>query len=360
MSRLLSVVGFVAVLFGVAYFVKHYTLDVKRDETGKLQSATVTPKEMPAAPAAAGEATGQPVAATTAATPGAAAPGAAAASKRSLPPIRIATFNTTHLNDAKLADQQVTQVLTRLFPKFDLIAVQDIQAPNQGPLVRLIEQINAASGRKFRFVTAPNAGLDADNQYSAFIFDDAKLAIDHSLAYWVQDPAGLFRHVPLVASFCARGPSPEEAFTFKLVNVRIDRDRLGELDSLDDVFRAVRDDSSREDDVIVLGDFGVESNGPGEENFGEFGAMLDLTAVVHDVPTTLRARKPVDNILFDRRATAEFTGRAGVTDLMREFDLTMRESLEVSNHQPVWAEFDVYEGGKTAHLAEGGGQPARK
>ena len=35
--------------------------------------------------------------------------------------------------------------------------------------------------------------------------------------------------------------------------------------------------------------------------------------------------------------------------MMREFELTMPEALEVSEHLPVWAEFSVYEGGQAGH-----------
>jgi hypothetical protein len=63
--------------------------------------------------------------------------------------------------------------------------------------------------------------------------------------------------------------------------------------------------------------------------------------------------------LFDRRATAEFTGRSGVDDLIREFDLSMREAVETSDHLPVWAEFSVYEGGQAGHVASDQPNPSR-
>jgi hypothetical protein len=57
-----------------------------------------------------------------------------------------------------------------------------------------------------------------------------------------------------------------------------------------------------------------------------------------------------DNILFDRRATVEYTGRSGVLDMIRELDLTRQEALEVSEHLPVWAEFSSYENGQASHV----------
>jgi hypothetical protein len=61
-----------------------------------------------------------------------------------------------------------------------------------------------------------------------------------------------------------------------------------------------------------------------------------------------------DNILFTQPATAEFTGGAGVVDLMEMFQLTEQQALEVSDHLPVWGEFSIYEGGS------GGGRLATR
>ena len=48
-----------------------------------------------------------------------------------------------------------------------------------------------------------------------------------------------------------------------------------------------------------------------------------MTPLLSGVPTTVRGANLLDNILLDRRATCEFTGRVEVVDMMREFDLTM-------------------------------------
>ncbi len=67
--------------------------------------------------------------------------------------------------------------------------------------------------------------------------------------------------------------------------------------------------------------------------------------------TNTRRDKMYDNIVFDRRATTEFTGKWGVVDLAREFGLTQQAALEVSDHCPVWAEFSAYEGGVASTAA---------
>jgi hypothetical protein len=184
-------------------------------------------------------------------------------------------------------------------------------------------------------------------RYAAFLFDGSLVEIDRSKVYSVEDPHSRLLQRPLVASFRARGPKPAEAFTFTLINVLVDPARAAtEVDVLADVFRVVRDDGYGEDDVILLGD--LESN---VENLGRLAAIPYLTWAISGISTTTRGTRLVDNLLFDARATSEFTGRSGVMDLMAEFEVSMREAIEISDHLPVWAEFEVYEGGRGGHVA---------
>ena len=262
--------------------------------------------------------------------------------------IRVATMNLGPLDQNKLGKRYVAGRLVELIRQFDVVAVQDVRARNQGLLVEFVEQINAG-GRYYDFAVLPSVGRDPVEQYAAFLFDRATVQIDRSTVYPVQDPAGRFRREPLVASFRARGPGPTEAFTFTLINVHTDpAQATAELDLLDDVFRAVRDDGRGEDDVILLGDLAAD-----DRHLGQLGEVANITWAISGIPSTTRGTRLVDNVLFDRRATCEFTGRSGVVDLMRQFDLSMREAVEVSDHLPVWAEFSVYEGGQAGHVPDG-------
>ena len=128
-----------------------------------------------------------------------------------------------------------------------------------------------------------------------------------------------------------------------------------ELDALADVYRAVRDRSAKgadgrsEDDIILLGD--LESD---DSHLGQLNHLLGVAPPVSGLPSTVRGTQLLDNILLDRRATREFTGRVEVVDMLREFELTMTDAMaaamEVSEHLPVWAEFSVYEGGQPGHV----------
>ncbi|MBI1900398.1 MAG: endonuclease/exonuclease/phosphatase family protein [Planctomycetia bacterium] len=262
--------------------------------------------------------------------------------------VRVATFNVQVFGQKKLEDAAVMQVLAETVRRFDVVAIQEIRSQQQDVMPRFTAMINAG-GRKYDFIVGPRLGRTTSLEQYAFVFDTERIEHDPSSVYTVGDPGDRLHREPLVASFRARGPPPEQAFTFTLVNVHTDPDSADleqELAALDDVVRAVRSDRRGEDDVIVLGDFNAD-----HEHLGELGAVPGIAAAIRGVPTNTRKTEQYDNVLFHGQATVEFTGRSGVLDLLTEFKLTPEQALDVSDHFPVWAEFSVYEGGRGTPLA---------
>ncbi len=268
--------------------------------------------------------------------------------------IRVAAVHLGPFDQHKLSKPHVVGCIAQVIRQFDVVAIQDVRARNQSLLVEFVERVNS-EGRHYDFAAPPGVGREPVEQYSAFLFDEATVQIDRRAVYSVEDEADRLCNKPLVASFIARAAKSEEAFTFTLVNVHTDRTQVSaEVDLLDDVFRAVRDDGRMEDDVILLGYVGADI-----QHLGQLAQVPGITWAISDEPTTTRGTRLVDNILFDRRATTEFSGRTGVLDLMRQFNLTLREAVEISDHLPIWAEFSIYEGGQAGHVAGGAGVTTR-
>jgi hypothetical protein len=260
--------------------------------------------------------------------------------------IRIASFDIQKFDAAKLGNPKVMKTVLDVIRRYDVVAIQGIATPRDDLMPQLVEQLNVG-GRHFDFAISPRSVRDAAPEQFAFVFDAASVEVDRSTIYAVEDPGRLMRRDPLVATFRVRGPDAREAFTFMLVNVHVDPERAtGELNVLADVYRAVRNNGLGEDDVIVLGNFGADSR-----RLGPLGQLPNMTAALSMVPTTTQGTKMFDNILFNRDATTEFTGRCGVVDLMQECGLTLPQALEVSDHLPIWAEFSIYEGGQTGRMA---------
>jgi len=332
MGRIIVVATVTVLGIGGWYASANYSLEVHRSVEGKFQYVRIVPRTAAGSVPSEGAADLPPAAPTR-------------------PAIRLATFNLDGLDDNRLANPKVCDSLVRILSRFDVVAVQNIHSGNRGVLMRLKDQINA-TGRCFDFVTCPTLDRDPVEIYNAMLFDATTVEVDPLTVHSVDAPPGTFHVRPLVAEFRVRGPPPSEAFTFMLVNVLVDPRRgPQELDSLADVFRAARDsgragDSGRvEDDIIMLGD--LESD---PEHCGRLGRVPGLAAAVNGIPTTTRGTRVSDNILFDRRATVEYTGRSGVLDMIRELDLTPQEALEISEHLPVWAEFSSYENGQSSHV----------
>lgn len=322
MRKLFNLLVLAGLVGGTWYFLNHYQIH-------GLESLQIKPRSSEAAK-----------------DPQPPSPDPPAATPAQCPKIRIASVNLRPLDQTKLGKAHVVGRLVEIFRAFDLIAIQGVISRNQSPLVYLVERINA-DGLHYDFATTPQVGTEPVEQYSALVFNRSTLEIDRSTVAQVEDPARRFRRPPLMASFRTRGPAPNEAFTFTIVNIDTDPDQATvELSLLDEVFRAVRDDGRGEDDVILLGYLSSA-----DQPLTQLARIPNITSAISSLPTTTRGTRVSENIFFDSRATNEFSGRAGVMDLMRQFNLSAREAVEVSDHLPIWAEFSVYEGGQAGHIA---------
>jgi deoxyribonuclease-1-like protein len=270
--------------------------------------------------------------------------------------IKIASFNIQVFGEKKVNDPGIVDVLIKVCRHFDIIAIQEIRAEQQNVLPRFLQALNA-DGSRYEFVIGPRLGRTTSKEQYAFIFDAASIEVDRNQLYTLDDPDDLLHREPLVGHFRVRGPLPEQAFTFKLVNIHTDPDEVvKELSVLDDTFYAVRDnDGIVEDDVILLGDLNAD-----DKHLGELGLIPNLGHVIANQPTNTLGTQQYDNILFDIRSTVEITGRGGVFDFMREYNLSQTEAELVSDHLPVWAEFSVFEGGRSPEVAEREAGPAAR
>jgi endonuclease/exonuclease/phosphatase family metal-dependent hydrolase len=262
--------------------------------------------------------------------------------------IRIASFNIRVFGEQKLSDPEAMRVIVAILQNFDLVAIQEIRSVSD-VLPRLMAMLNEGGKYHYDYAIGPRLGRTNSKEQYAFIFDTASIEIDRYQLYTVDDPDDLLHREPLVGWFRARGPRPEQAFTFSLATVHTDPDETDqELDVLDDVFFKVRDDPRRgEDDVILVGDFNAKAS-----KLRQLGQIKGLVKIVTgETPTNTLHTAQYDNILFHETATTEFTGRGGVFDFLRQYNLSLDQAQRVSDHLPVWAEFSVYEGGQPQPLA---------
>ncbi len=260
--------------------------------------------------------------------------------------IRVASFNIQVYGKTKAGKQHVMDILARILRQFDVIAIQEIRSRDQSVLPQLVDIINA-DGRHYDYAIGPRLGNTTSKEQYAYIFDTASIELDRFQLYTVNDPDNQLHREPYIGWFRVRGPEADQAFTFSLANLHTDPDVAEEeVSKVGDIYRVVRDDGRQEDDVIVLGDFNASA-----EEIATWANFPGMSVVVGFGPTNTRGTEQYDNVLFHEQATNEFTGRGGVFDFKKAYNLTLEQALEVSDHLPVWAEFSIYEGGSPGRIA---------
>jgi hypothetical protein len=240
--------------------------------------------------------------------------------------IRVASFK---LETAGAAGDLV--LTADICQQFDVVAIQN---HSQLSIPLLVAELNRR-GYDFRFVDRQES-----NRLAAVIFNQQVVLLDEQHAYTVNDPEDLFLYEPLVAWFRASQPPDDQAFTFTLVNLQLSAERPDqEIAALGELFRAIRLDGRGEDDVILAGDF--YSSG---KQLRRIASVSGVSAAISGVATNTRANSQLDNLLFDHKATTEYTGVSGVFDFMIRFNMTLRDAMQISQRLPVWADFSAVEG----------------
>lgn len=257
----------------------------------------------------------------------------------------IGSYNIQVFGQSKLQNQPVMDYLAEIALRFDVLAIQEIRSAQQDVLPRYVAIINAY-GAKFSYIIGPRLGRTTSKEQYAFVYDSERLE-PIGTPFTVPDPNDVLHREPFVARFRVRSNDPDNAFTFALINIHTDPDETDiELNVLDDVYRYVRKQLPEEDDVILLGDLNVN-----ERKLGELGQVPGIGYVIANQATNTRGTATYDNILFDQMSTQEFTGRSGVFRVDREYGLTIEQTLQISDHFPIWAEFSARE--SSSRLASG-------
>ena len=256
-------------------------------------------------------------------------------------PLRVASWALDGLGPTKLRNPVCQRYITQVIEKFDVVALQQIASIERDLIPRLVDMINR-SGRRFDFVVGKPTGPNDRLEQLAFVFDTERVVVDRRQTYSVQDPTNEMTFDPLVGWFRAIGPADSKAWTFSLVNVRIDLARApSEVAILPSMLKAIHQDGRGEDDVVLTGLFQADD----AYLLGTF-QQAGMVAAVESRPTDIFGRYQTSNLILRDSVTSEFMGRGGVYEFLRIYELTEAEAEVVTSHLPVYAEFSVVEGGQ--------------
>ncbi len=263
--------------------------------------------------------------------------------------LRIASWALDGYGPTKLASDLARANLVRIVRQFDVIALQQVSSQQMDLVPRMVDAINESSlgggGPVYDYVLGPPTGPKDHRELMVILFNPARVRVDRTQTYTVADPDNQLTYDPLVAWFRAAEPNVNDAWTFSLVNVRVELSRAPqEVAVLGQLFKSVREDGRGEDDVIVAGLFQADDSYLLPVIAGE-----KIQAAVTSTPTDIFGRHQTSNVLYDSRMTAEAIGRGGVYDFLRVYNLSVAQSQTVSSYLPVYAEFTPLEGSPISH-----------
>jgi len=258
----------------------------------------------------------------------------------------IGSFNMQRLGPTKLKDQWVMEHYADIIRRFDVLALEEVTSSDQNTLPALLQHVNA-NGARYSYTLSPPVGRTPKylEQYT-FVFDTTRVSSRQEACFLMRDDEDLLHREPWVARFAtvANIPNP---FTFVLINIHTDPNEVAsELKTLAQVYTNVSNyfyhvgpGEYPEDDVMLLGDLNADPS----KFQNNLSLLPNVIPTINGIPTNYCRTKTNDNLLLNRATTGEFTGRSGALDLGYLYSISTDEAHKISDHQPIWAEFSIYE-----------------
>jgi len=246
--------------------------------------------------------------------------------------VSIATFNIRIFSNNSRDDKELYQICN-LLKEFDFIAIQEVR--DTEILDRTVSMLKNQFNLNYEYLASPKIGRGVKEIYAFLYRTDKVEYLKESFVF--SDEKDLFMREPFFAKFKA------ENFDFYVISIHAVygdsiTKRRAEALLLDDIYLTVQN-LNDENDIILLGDFNLS---PDDKGFVELLEIPDMMYLNGSIPTSIKD-KLYDNIFFQSNYTKEFTGKFGVV----KFDEVMfgnddkKASLMVSDHRPLWAEFDI-------------------
>jgi endonuclease/exonuclease/phosphatase family metal-dependent hydrolase len=248
--------------------------------------------------------------------------------------LKLASWNIRIFSKSR-NDKELQEICKNLI-NYDFTAIIELRDEE---ILKRTENTLAGMGRNYDYQISNEVGRGVKERY-AFLYDKAKVALVTPGKIY-SDKGDNFIREPYYASFRSG------KFDFTIIATHIvwgDKisERRAEIQKLAEVYKKIQNDDPSEQDVILVGDFNSE---PDDEK--AFSRLRSIPSMVNlfDLPqkTVIFDSNLYDNIWFQSKYVKEYNGQKGIN----KFDETdfgnndKKASLAVSDHRPVWAEFNT-------------------
>ena len=251
--------------------------------------------------------------------------------------LRIGAFNIQVFGISKASKPEVMDVLADIIRTYDVIAIQEIRDKSQTALPALVDLTNS-DGSQYDYVVSERLGRTTSKEQYAYIFNTQTIEIINT-PHTYPEPSNTdpFHREPYIASFKALGGNFDATF----IVIHTDPDEATEeINGLCAVVEYALGSYPDEADFIVMGDLNADGTYFDEESSSTISGSGYYWVIDDSVDTTTKSTDyTYDRIIVTDSALSDLSGDSGVYRYDIEYGLTVDETIAVSDHYPVFAEY---------------------
>lgn len=246
----------------------------------------------------------------------------------------IASFNTLRLGKSQKDYTLMAQTL-EMFDIAGLIEVMDVEG-----VEKLVNALNKISEEKWDYHISPYpVGKNSYKEYFAYVWKKDKVEFLKERGFY-KDLENKFARPPYGADF----KIGEFDFTFVLVHSIFGKNeslRRAEAFKMNEVYDYFQNMDSKENDIIIAGDFNLSGF---DEAFEKLLSHTDkLIYVLNPTIKTTLGKKNLansyDNMFLSTFYTKEFTGKSGALDFTQGQYRLMKN--KISDHLPIFIVVEI-------------------
>lgn len=251
-------------------------------------------------------------------------------------PIRVGAFNVQVFGTTKASKPEVMEVLADIIRTYDIVAIQEIRDSSETALPFLVDLVNS-DGSQYSYVVSERLGRTTSKEQYAYIYDTDTIEMTGT-AHTYPEPEGTdpFHRQPYITSFKTIGGNYDAV----LMVIHTDPDEATEeINALAEVVEYARNAYPGEQDFILMGDFNADGSYFDEDSTSDISGDEFTWVIDNSQDTTVASSSNTyDRIVLTD--TYDYIDSA-VFRFDNEYGLNSTETAAVSDHYPVYVEFDI-------------------
>jgi endonuclease/exonuclease/phosphatase family metal-dependent hydrolase len=250
--------------------------------------------------------------------------------------IKLGAFNLQIFGPTKASNPEVMNVLSNIIRNYDVIAIEEIKDESQTALPSLKNAVNSMGNPQYDYVVSERLGRTQSKEQYAYFYNTQTIELIGN-PYVFPDSEDLFEREPFVANFKAKNGSLD------FVSITIHAKPENATQEINDLPFVVDDAKKKyqgEDDFIIMGDLNADCDYFNENSQSPLKSSDYFWIINNSVDTTTKSTVcTYDRIIITSPAKNDFTGDSGVFRFDSVYNLTYENTIAVSDHYPVYADF---------------------